>query len=268
MRTCVIAIARMEGNYLPQWIEHYQALGFTNVILCDNDHDGDEEDVQAIIEPYGDFVIYEDYRNKVGCQMKAYSEMYAKYKDEFDWLAFLDVDEFLTLEDATTIDEFLEGFTEHDCILVNWMCYGDCNNIEADFTKTLEERFTYPLPIDKKVQYDFPENVHVKSIIRGGLDNVKFYGNPHVPSTPLTCSNVIGVTVAQSPFQPIIYKNAHIKHYVTKSLEEWYSNKMVRGTADRPYEVFKRHYANRFFQYNEKTQAKLDWLYERNIYCV
>lgn len=49
LKTAVVAIARMEGRYLPEWIEQYQNLGFTNVILCDNNHDGDGEDVEAIL---------------------------------------------------------------------------------------------------------------------------------------------------------------------------------------------------------------------------
>ncbi len=54
--------------------------------------------------------------------------------------------------------------------------------------------------------------------------------------------------------------NAHIKHYVTKSLQEWVENKMRRGTGDRDYNTFVQTYKSRYFMYNQLTQPKLDYL--------
>ena len=41
MRTCVIAIGRRENLYAREFVEHYQKLGFDNVIILDNNY-GDE----------------------------------------------------------------------------------------------------------------------------------------------------------------------------------------------------------------------------------
>lgn len=264
MRTCVVTMARLEGRYLPEFIEHYKSLGFTNIIFCDNNHSDDNEDVKGILKPYSDFVIYEGYVDKVGYQMRCYTEIYEKYKNDYDWFFFCDIDEHLYLENHKTIDEFLQDKQDFDCVLINWLCYGDCEQIEADYTKPLKERFTYPLPLNLCVQYQFPENAHIKSIVKGGI-NVVFYGNPHIPSTPLRCCNANGVQVDNRPWQNIDYTNAHIKHYVTKSLEEWCTNKMARGTADRDYQTFIKFYSNRYFQYNKPTQEKLDWLKNHNF---
>ena len=48
MRVAVIAIARLEGRYLQEWVDHYKSLGFANAIICDNDHDEDDEDIKEI----------------------------------------------------------------------------------------------------------------------------------------------------------------------------------------------------------------------------
>lgn len=36
MRTSVVCIARIENHYIREWVEHYKSIGFTNVILYDN----------------------------------------------------------------------------------------------------------------------------------------------------------------------------------------------------------------------------------------
>ena len=269
MRTAVVAIARLEGNYLREFVDHYKGLRFTNVILCDNDWKEDNEDVKEILKDYieNGFVIYEDWRDKksqeIGkhVQMYAYSVIYEKYKNDYDWLAFFDVDEQLELVKHQNIDEFLADKGDYECVLINWFCFGDSNQIEADFTKPLKERFTIPCPVDIKVQYDFPENFHIKSIVKGGLPQATFYGNPHIPTNPLRCCNAKGLQANSSPFQPIDFSVAYLKHYVTKSLEEWMENKMRRGVPDgRTWEQFLMAYSPRYFRYNQLTQEKLDWL--------
>ncbi len=263
MRTCVVAIARLEGRYLKEWVEHYKSLGFDNIFLCDNDHDGDEEDLSAILKPYEGFVKVLDYRNKVGYQMKAYSEVYELLKEDYDWILFCDVDEFLEVK-QNNVSEYLKDKSDFDCIMINWLCFGDCENIHYE-DKPIQERFKYPLPIDLKVQYNFPENFHIKSFIKGGLKEAHFGGNPHCTDSKLKCCNASGVQVENRPWQLIDYSQAYLKHYITKSLEEYYLNKMKRGTGDRPYESFLRFYKDRYFRYNKMTEGKLQWLKEHNF---
>jgi hypothetical protein len=235
--------------------------------VCDNDHDDDDENLGSLLKDYIDegYVIYEDYRNKIGYQMKCYTEIYAKYKDKYDWIAFFDIDEFLEMPNHNNIEDYLNDKSDFDCVMINWLCFGDNEQIQADYTKPMQERFKQPLPIDLKVQYNFAENFHIKSILKGGLDNILFQANPHCTDNHLKCCNASGMQVNNMPWQMIDYRQAYIKHYVTKSLEEWYTNKMKRGSGDRPYETFIKFYKDRYFRYNKPTQEKMEWLKEHNI---
>ena len=263
LKTAVVCIARLEANYINEWVNHYLGLGFDKVIIADNNHDEDGENLGIMFKDNPN-VIVEDYRNKVGYQMKCYTELYAKYKDEFNWIAFFDVDEFLEVRN-NDIKDYLKDKSDFDCVMINWLCFGDNNQIEADYSRPMQERFTQPCPVDIKVQYNFAENFHIKSILKGGLENATFGGNPHCCDTPLKCCNASGIQVNNMPWQAIDYRQAFIKHYVTKSLEEYYTNKMRRGTGDRDYQTFLKFYADRYFRYNQPTQEKLDWLKEHNI---
>lgn len=266
INAAVCCIGRLENRYIREFVEHYKNLGFSKVIIADNNHDG-EEHFEDVLQDYIDqgFVKILDYRNLVGYQMKAYTEMYEKYKDEFTHLAFFDIDEYLEIPNYSNIQDYLKDKLDYDCVMVNWLCFGDNEQIYADYTKGVQERFKQPLPIDLKVQYNFAENFHIKSILKGGLDNIHFGGNPHCTDSNLKCCNASGVRVENRPWQMIDYRQAYLKHYVTKSLEEWYTNKMKRGSGDRPYETFIQFYKDRYFKYNKPTQEKVIWLKEHNI---
>ena len=78
-KIALVAIGRRENLYAVEFVQHYQRLGFDNIFILDNNHDG-EEHFEEVLQPYVDdgFVKILDYRNQVNCQMRAYTEVYEK----------------------------------------------------------------------------------------------------------------------------------------------------------------------------------------------
>ena len=278
MRIALVAIGRRENRYAREFVEHYLRLGFDRIFICDNNHDGEErfEDV------LGDFVADRkvsvlDYRNRMGVQCTAYNDVYRRIGHKYDWIAFFDFDEFLVMADGLSVKQWLHTFdgTDADDVLVNWMCYGDGGMVYDDGRK-LMERFTEPLPFDKAVQYDFPNNDHVKSIVRGGLSEISFGKNPHVPDTVHCCYRADWKPCQPSPFQPYDFSVAHLKHFATKTISEWMHNKWSKGTGNKPsLEAFRSKYDGRFFRYNDETPEKVAYVqaFQRNreariVVCV
>lgn len=261
LKTAVVCIARLEGKYINEWVNHYLGLGFDKIIIADNNHDEDDEDLGAMFKDNPN-VIVEDYRNKVGYQMKCYTELYQKYGNQFDAIMFVDVDEYLILNKHKTISEFLDTFqNDWEQIVCNWAQYGDNGQIYADYSKPLIERFTEHRP-NAKAQYDFVDEFHVKCIVKGGLQYVVFYSNPHVATNPLITYHASGYRCSNSPFQPVDHTVAYIKHFCTKSLQEYCENKLRRGSGDRDYRSFLMTYGNRYFKINDWTEEKAQWLKE------
>lgn len=236
IRTLVCGIAKLENDYIREWVEHYKKLGFTNVVIYDN-NDANGERFEDVIGDYisEGYVIIEDARGKTCFQYPAYMECYQKYKEKYNWIAFFDIDEFLELRKHNNIGDFLnqEHFDNFDMIHINWKTYTDSGKIKYT-NKPVQERFTTTMAYKKCVKYNFPENNHVKSIIRcGKYDEIKFIPNPHSPINIDTCCNCIGEPVdAKSPFCDYNFEDAFLKHYTTKSLEEWITKKMVRRYPD------------------------------------
>lgn len=73
----------------------------------------------------------------------------------------------------------------------------------------------------------------------------------------------------KSPFNEYDYTKAYIKHFITKTIDEWISKKQIRGAADRTKKQSDLVYTiESFFKYNKKTKEKIDYInsiYNNNI---
>ena len=239
MEVALVVIGRLENQYALEFVEYYLNLGFNHIIIGDNNHDN-EEHFEDVLQPYIDknLVTIINKRNEISPQHRFYKEMYERYQSIYDWIAFYDFDEFLVLNKHKTIQDYLSEpiFKSYNQILINWKIYTDNNLISYDGRPCLE-RFTQPMQEDRNISYPFPQNNHVKCLIRGKIhiDNISL-NNPHqfnhVFLSYKTC-NSLGEQISNSPFTPYNFELAYIKHFTTKTIDEYLNGKCKRGTADR-----------------------------------
>ena len=260
MNTLLCAIGRMENEYIREWVEYNKNVGFTNICLFDNNHDG-EEDFRDVIGDYIDsgFVVLKDYRNRIVCQLDAYTECYVEYGNHYDWIAFFDCDEFIEVKLNNNINEYLshDRFNNFCVIKLNWLVYGDNDMLYNDGRPVLE-RFKYPNPI-----YRDENNVTIKSIIRGGqkIDTgnggFKFL-NPHTTDLFPCCNNNGEEIYFYDSLVKINYDKALLRHYTTKTARE-YCDKIKRKFPDISYYTRTDEYqiTNFFFSINEVTPEKV-----------
>lgn len=265
MRTLLCCIGRRENKYIKEFVEYYKVLGVSNICLFDNNHDGEEDFRDVIGEDIDSgYVILKDYRNRRVCQLEAYDECYKTYGNEYDWLLFFDIDELMFINSDSTLHEFLqrEEFNEFDMIHVNWLNFGDSEQLTSD-DRWLLHRLTQPIDVNNCSTYDFPDNFHVKSIIRGGLNDVQWTKTAHTPVNSIRCCNTFGKECdSKSPFVPYDFRNAGLRHFCTKTAEE-YSEKIERGFADgNP--ISKVELVELFFKRNTITKEKVRLFKERN----
>ena len=261
MKVALCCIGRLENQYAVEYAQYYKDLGFDKIFIYDNNHDG-EEHFEDVLQSYIDegFVEITDFRNKEAAQLSAYNDCYEKHNDEYDWIAFFDFDEFLTLVKDEDIKAYLSHFEGFQCVKINWMVYTD-NDLVTNDHRPLLERFTTPMEYDRHGTYGFPENNHVKSIVRGGIENFRWNGNPHTPNMDIKYCDSVGNESDKSPFIQYNHENAYIKHFITKTIDEWIHNKQIRGAGDRTKKQSDLTYSiESFFKYNDKTKEKLEYI--------
>lgn len=270
MKVAICAIGKNENLYIKEWVEYYKGIGVDKIFLYDNNDKEDGEHFEDVISDYinDGFVELINVRGKKVWQLIAYQDCYDKHKKEYDWFGFFDIDEFITFENMSSIKDFLSDkrFSSYDMIHVNWLVYGDDGQVHYE-PRDVRERFINPAQcLDFVKDYEFPENCHVKSLIRGNRD-VEWANTPHTPSNPLKCCDVLGREVdSQSPIiDPYVITRCWIRHYYTKTIEEWVTNKMKRGWPDRTEEVSKsKDMIKDFFEINDATDEKKDIAYGKN----
>lgn len=269
LKVALCCIGRLENKYIREYVEYHKRIGIDKIFLYDNNY-GDEERFEDVISDYIDSGIVEvtDYRNKEKSQLAAYQDCYDKHGSEYDWICYFDVDEFFTFSKKMgSVKDYLshERFNGFDMIHLNWVCYGD-NDLVRYEDKPVIQRFKMPIvPLDFKRTYDFPENNHIKTIIRGGLKDVKWLKTPHTPICGgIKCCNNAGIECnPDSPFNQYDFTLAYLRHYQTKTIEEFYTNKVKRGYPDGNKGFFETHsWVTNFFKSNKQTQEKLDYLNE------
>ena len=243
MRTLLCAIGRMENDYMREWVEYNKNIGFTNICLFDNNFDG-EQDFRDVIGDYieSGYVILKDYRNRICCQLEAYTECYAEYGNEYDWLAFFDCDEFITLMYHKNVSDYLsdEMFNGFYAIKLNWALYGD-NDMLYNDGRPLIERFKYPIPTNKPTHNGDIENAHLVNIYPA-------------------CNNAGKKVTFTDRMIPTSYEYAYLRHYSTKTARE-YCNKIRRGFPDHDITAFKNReeylIERVFFTTNDITPEKV-----------
>jgi len=256
---CFCGIARQENKYVKEFIKYYINLGVEKFIFGDNNLPNTEK-LSDILQDYisnGTVDIIEIFNSTIG-QSEFGQSVYEKYKKRCGWFLFFDIDEYLEIffnkNETLNLKQFLSNqiFSNCESILFNWLIYTDNELIFYD-NRTLLERFTTP-------NYKNRDNVHVKSIVRGNLDKIIFHFNTsnHVPSRNLSiCDSKGNLRKIYNPFaiSPPIFDYGYLKHFTTKTAEE-YCTKMKRGRPrGRKYDLNER--VKLFFYHNKFSEEKL-----------
>jgi Glycosyl transferase family 2/F5/8 type C domain len=125
-RAVIIACARDETPYIAEWLSYHRAIGFGHVFLYCNDDDPAPlfDAVQPFLLGPEPFVTFHHYPVQ-GEQFQMYMHALRRYRDAGEWIAFLDIDEFLALRGGGTLDDLLDEVPpDQDCLLLNWVMFG------------------------------------------------------------------------------------------------------------------------------------------------
>ena len=228
-KTAICLIIKQENRYIKEFVDYYKKLNINKIFLYDN-NDINGEHFEGILSNYTklDFIEIINYRGKYKPQFQAYNHCYTNYNKDFNWMAFFDADEYLFMRFYTDINRFLSLYKFRKCssVLFNWKNYGDNDNLYYD-PRPLQERFTKPFYFNKNNIINHYLYSSGKSIVRTGL-NLTWEHFPHyLKNKPICRPNG---RILENYLSPPHYWSAYIKHYATKSTEE-YIERIIRGTV-------------------------------------
>ena len=272
IKVCLCAIGKGEKIYAKEYINYYEKLGYNHVFLYDN-NDINGEIFEDVIqdELKKGFVTIINYRGKRGksyingflmdSQIEAYYDCYEKNNKTYNWLSFFDFDEFLELKPINiNIQQFLSHKRYKNCQVIkfNFLFYSD-NELLYYNNNPVQKRFLAPL-------INHTNNKYIKSTVRGRL-SINYWkngNNPHSGKIKYKTCNSNGEIINYKSIKNkhINFTFAALKHYSTKSVEEYYY-KVKRGypyykTKDYLFNLEKIiGKINFYFIYNKKTKKKI-----------
>lgn len=243
---CVCTIIKNEHPYIREWALHHLSLGFDKIFLYDNNSFKDYNiEIGDLIESHQiEIKLWNDVTK--ARQLNAFRDfMFSEEWGEDDWCAFIDVDEFIFLDEGRNISQFIALYKQYAGVALYWKCYNANGYIQAPKKLSTIDAYTTTCVVN-----DFSTKMicrirDIRDFIMVHLF-VPHFGKMYVTptGTPLCVFNI----------RDLNYKNGHIKHYFTKSWEDWV-RRLKRGNVTQNLRL-----VDTFFEYNPDLEKYKDEL--------
>jgi glycosyltransferase involved in cell wall biosynthesis len=231
MKAASCVVVRNEEHILLEWIAYQFVIGFDSVIVFDNrSTDSTREIALASARNGGDVRVFDWPFTYPRRQTDAYLTATREFAGEFDWMALIDVDEFVLPLEAPTIKEWLalERFQGADAIALHWAMFGSSGH-ETIPPGLVMENYT------KRAWDNHGPNRHTKALVRP--KSVKSMPNPHAVEMSGRTTDSMGADVVWGERhglarQVIGLESCRINHYFTRSRADW-ARRLERGQVTR-----------------------------------
>jgi hypothetical protein len=217
---CMVAILRDELPFVYEWILYHRMLGIDHFFLYDDDPDLPLADYLKPLSDYVTVVAWHGQNKHLpgrNRQTKAYWHAAQNFLAPYQWVSFLDGDEFIVLREHENIGDFLATFPDVSAVSLNWHVFGHngfYNDPPGLITAQLTRRMFLP-------------NRNIKTITR--CDAIESITSSH------SCRLKHGswVDANHRPIADEVYPGktavAHINHYQCRSFTRW-MKRVERGT--------------------------------------
>ncbi len=232
-KIAICAIFKDEATYFKEWIEFHIIAGVDHFYLYNN---FSSDDYMSVLKPYIEkgLVTLVDWPVKQG-QMSAYKDCIKKFRNETEWIGFIDLDEFVIPNHDSSLYDFLKKFNKRPSVLFYWRYMGSSGRIKRDFNGLVTEDFTVCWHKYGEVGKCFYNTRY--DLLENERKNVTFHhflwckGPFHMEIPPcnvfgkfcmmgINVFPIVGVDAQDFP--------AQVNHYVVKSYQE-YVQKYTKG---------------------------------------
>lgn len=254
MRTCIITIVKDEQPYLRQWIKYHTGLGIDTLFIFE---DIDSSSHANICKEFPNVkldsvlsVFYNDADRESARRWKSegrgLQHMYQglaygriRKTGDYDWIFIIDADEYITIEGNRTLHEVLDLYKDYEAVVMQWRNYSADGHYrkpggEYDLTKTYQKETGYSsLDIRKRI---------ITKVIYGR--NAGFRSHHWPVDSCRWCR-----TDFSQDKDSLIFTNIYIRHYITKSFEEYIDKLYIRKMCYRGHRDIEE-----FFVYNPEMR--------------
>ena len=237
----ICSIVKNQAEDVLEWVLYHMMLGVGTIYIFDHNSTNPMKTKLLPLIKKGnvDYTYLKEIpqASNLNPQLWAYQQCIKRYWNHHQFLAFLDADEFIVInqgEGDQNLPRFLKQFEPYGALGVNWRIMGSDNHTARPVGGALENYLSCFPETESSIQR------HVKSIL-----NTKFRAeisqDPH--HFQIFGANTVDVTgkIIDGPFNDNFSLHPiALQHYLFKSLED-FKSKNQRGSGDggkKPMEFF------------------------------
>lgn len=127
----IAAIAKNEESYLGDWLSFHSLAGVREIIIYDNASSDDTvkiaqnfQGVPTTVVPWEIIAKSPGLNKLLSRQSLAYCHAICTFGHRYQWMAFVDIDEFIVPKNGRTISEALGTVSEFTNISLPWVMFG------------------------------------------------------------------------------------------------------------------------------------------------
>lgn len=236
MRAFLVATAKNEAPYFLEWVAHHMEVGFTDIVIFQNDSDDLTHETLSCLRDIG---AIQYFYNRAGAgqhQVRAYTRGASlEHYHGADWAMALDLDEFLVVKTGEgRLADLMAAIPDMDVLRINWRIFGSSFH-ELPTDDLVTDRFRMAnRQLGRQDQFGAYKCLFRPAhFTRPGI---------HQPAgcmtDPASLRHANGSGLVEPDYQVMNYnstdpgacRHAQINHYITRDLAS-FMLKSVRGSA-------------------------------------
>lgn len=222
MKTAICAIIKDEHLFLKEWIDWHLSLGFDAIHLFE---DKGSKSHEEITKEYANVFLrrYEndkEVQNLLSHQGSSYRQQILyqwfgdTYQATYDWIAFIDLDEFVVFHNEYTLERLCKEFKSHTAVLINWRMMGASGHIDKPKCGVMEAYTEVTNFLKQDYGYCYKSLCNMK--LWKGLSDL------HKAKDAVNTNH-------RNNIYEISWDKVSLDHFFTKSWEDWCDRIFNRG---------------------------------------
>lgn len=233
MNICIFTVIKNERDYLNDFLKYHTEMGL-DIFIFEDLFSESHKDIceqyenvflHSIKELYTDEEIPELIQNRTNHKPQQTEFINKGLKfihslEKYDWCWLIDIDEYITTTEP--LEQILERFKDYDALFVYWMNYGCSGNLY----KPIYDKPIYDIYTERCGYELFADRKH-NNITKFCVNMRKWHPDMKymIHNAAVKRIKVDGtLNHAKEVFEPL-----YLRHYITKSFEEYCHKVYVRG---------------------------------------
>lgn len=219
MKTAICAIVKDERRFIKEWADWHLSIGVDKIHVFEDYGSVSHADIfvdepRVEVMPISEYGVNNSYSSHT--QLTLYKKFLheTKVNGTYDWILFIDVDEFLMFEKDYNLARLENEYDKAPAIYLCWKCYNANGHIRRP-DGGIMENYTKVSPLCDTLMWCLKSMVNVKHCI--GM---------HTLHHAIGGVKTNGVREYESD---VTYNKAWLNHYFSKSFEDYCCRMFERG---------------------------------------